>query len=48
MQSKMYNLLFLQGRSQDFNFGGRKRLYVRTHIMSTNPEVPYGRGPGPA
>ena len=25
-----------------------KRLCARTHIMSVKPEVPYGRGPGPA
>ena len=28
--------------------GGRKRLCERKHITSAMPEVPYGRGPGPA
>ena len=34
-----------QGRIQDFNLGGRKRLYTRTHITSAKSEVPFGRSP---
>ena len=39
--------LSLQGHIQDFQGGGGKRC-DRTHITSAMPEVPYGRGPGPA
>ena len=42
----------VQGRIQDFHLGGggggAKRSCAPTHIMSTKPEVPYSRSPGPA
>ena len=38
-----------QGRTRIFmGGGGRKRPLARTYIKSEKPEVPYGRGPGPA
>ena len=37
-----------QGRIQDLHLGRRKRLCLGMHITSAKPEVPAGRGPGPA
>ena len=38
----------IQGRIQDFDGGGGGQKKARTHIRLGKPEVPYGRGPGPA